>query len=648
MTTAQAAVSDNAELPPFRPLLPEQVAMLELSPNPKLVLDRQFRIRFVNLATLAYANVEREALIGRNVWDTYPDVRHSIFPLAYQRVLETATPARFERYDLENDRWQTVYAYPADDGVIAVLEDITEQRRNVQRLRDSEETLRMAQEAANIGSFFRDLRTGEVFWSDQLIRICGLDPSHFDQARIRQDPTLNMVHPDDAPLLRTAWRQAIASGTTQKLTHRIRRADGAERHLVTSIMLVRDDDGFPARVVGTSLDISDQVAAELEHQRIEAQMQQAKKLESLGVLAGGIAHDFNNLLVGILGNASLAQLEVDGKSAALESLREIENAAQRAAELTRQLLAYAGKGRYIVEAVDVTHTIREMSVLLRSAISRNAALELELAAVLPRVEVDLSQFRQVVMSLVTNASDALFEGPGSIRISTGPQQVTAEYLDACVPGTVATPGPYVFVEVRDTGSGMDAVTRQRMFEPFFSTKFTGRGLGLAATMGILRAHRGAIRVYSERGRGTTVTLLFPAPSESLATPVIEHSWRHDGHVLLIDDDASVRSVASALLRKRGFQVTEAVDGAEGVSRFSADPERWSLVLLDLTMPVMSGEETLPALREVRPDVPVLMMSGYSASDAKRHLAHSVGFLPKPFNAEELYRAVRGLVDGART
>ncbi|WP_158514710.1 PAS domain-containing hybrid sensor histidine kinase/response regulator [Gemmatimonas phototrophica] len=635
--------SDDAGIPPFRPMTPEQVEMLELSPNPKLVLDRQFRIRFVNRATAAYASIDREALVGLNVWDCYPTLRDSIFHQAYQRVLDTGTPARFERHDLTSDRWESVYAYPADDGVIAVLEDVTEQRRNVERLRDSEETLRLAQEAANLGSFHLDLRTDEAFWSDQLIRICGLDPAHFDQARIRQTPRLDFVHPEDSPLLREAWRTAITTGETQRLKHRIRRSDGAERHLLTHIMLVRDEDGVPARVVGTSLDISDQVAAELEHQRQDAQMQQAQKLESLGVLAGGIAHDFNNLLVGILGNASLAQLEVHDNPAARESLLEIEHAAQRAAELTRQLLAYAGKGRYVIEAADVTSSIKEMSALLRSAIARSAELEMALSPELPRIDVDLNQFRQVVLSLVTNASDALQEQVGTVQIITGRQQVTPEYLATCVPGSVATPGPYVFVEVRDSGSGMDAVTIRRMFEPFFSTKFTGRGLGLAAAMGILRAHRGAIRVYSELGVGTTVKLLFPARDAGPTSNAPVHGWRHDGHVLLIDDEASVRNVASALLRKRGFRVTEAVDGADGLARFSAQPDQWSLVMLDLTMPVMNGEQTLPALRAVRPSVPVLMMSGYNESDVKRNVGHQVGFLQKPFNADELYEAVRALI-----
>ena len=484
--------------------------MIELSPHPKLVLDGAFRIRYVNRATMAYGKVDREALIGRNVWECYPALRGSIFEQAYTQVLETGEPARFERHELESDRWQSVYAFPAEGGVIAVLEDITEERRNLERLRQSEETLRLAQESANIGSFYRDLRTGMSYWSDQLIRICGLDPANFDQLRIGQDPRLDFVHPDDSSRVRDAWTHTIRTGEPQSVRNRIIRHDGTVRHLLSSLMLVYDEHGEPARIMGTSLDVTAQVEADAERVRIDAQVQQAQKLESLGVLAGGIAHDFNNLLVGILGNASLAVLEVADQPIVQECLTEIEQAAQRAADLTRQLLAYAGKGRYVIEQANATRTISEMAALLRSAIERNATLELELSDDLPPISVDVNQLRQVVMTLVTNASDALEQQHGNIHVTTGCQLVAGEDLAACVPGTDATPGRFVFVEVRDTGSGMDEATRTRMFEPFFSTKFTGRGLGLAAAIGIMRAHDGAIRVHSEPGAGTTVTLLFPA------------------------------------------------------------------------------------------------------------------------------------------
>lgn len=629
----------------FRPLLPEQVALLELSPNPKLVLDRAFRVRFVNAAAAAYGNVDRDSLIGLNIWECYPTLRGTIVHEAYQRVLDTGLPARFERHDSDLNAWQSVYAYPSDGGVIAVLEDVTLQRRTTDRLRRSEETLRLAQEAANIGSFELNVRTGAWQWSDQLVRMMGLDPETFDQERIGQDVSLRFSHEEDGPILVAALDRVVETREKASLRVRVRRVNGEERHMLISAILVHDADTGYDRLIGTALDITEQVRADEHRARIDAQMQQAQKLESLGVLAGGIAHDFNNLLVGILGNASLALLELDAPNPVRESLHEIERAAQKAAELTRQLLAYAGKGRYLVEPVDPSAMIGDMASLLRSAVSRTAALQFELPSSLPAIEVDANQFRQVVMTLVTNASDALGAKPGVISVLTGRQDVSAEYFGACVPGTVATPGPYVFVEVRDTGSGMNASTRQRMFEPFFSTKFTGRGLGLAATIGIMRSHGGAIRVYSEVGSGTSVKLLFPAQAapavHSQSDSGDDDAWKAAGHILVVDDEESVRSVASALLRRRGFTVSEARDGLDAVSVFSSAPSQYALVLLDLTMPNMNGEETLRALRHIRPDISVLLMSGYNEQDVARMFAgrELSGFLQKPFSAGELYEAV---------
>ncbi len=764
---------DSSDLPPrpFVPLAPEQVALLEWSPNSILVLDREFRVRYVNHAALAYGQVERDALIGRNVWECYPTLRGSIFHRAYENVLETGTTSRFERYDGEYDHWQSVYAFPADDGVVAVLEDIserrraeralreseaalaraqevagigsfsvarpseiqlsaqayrllgldptvdtvdiqsvramvtstdserwgalsertpvgediamdftvtrrdgttvilhvlarilnqiaggpvklfgtaqdvTEQRHTMEKLRRSEETLRLAQEAANIGSFDFDLRTEVMTRSDQLLRLIGIEPTAEGRALVGAPLRFDFVHPDDRAAAQAAWNTMLSTGERQTIRLRALRVDGTERNMIWSAVLVHDQHGTPARIVGTQVDITDQVRSDEERARVESQLQQAQKLESLGVLAGGIAHDFNNLLVGILGNASLALLDLEPGAEARQSIAEIEQAAQRAAELTRQLLAYAGKGRYVVETADASAVIAEMTSLMRTAISRNASLQMDLATSLASIDVDVNQFRQVVMNLVTNASDALVTKPGLISIRTGRQEVTREYLTACAPGSSAQPGTFTYVEVHDNGTGMDEATRHRIFEPFFSTKFTGRGLGLAATIGIMRSHHGAIRVYSEVGSGTSIKLLFPSSTQSgSAGPnsgASGEEWRSGGQILVVDDEDSVRAVASALLRRRGFRTQEASDGVKALDIFRLQPNAFDLVLLDLTMPNMNGEETLRALREVNPSVNVLLMSGYNEQDVTRLFAgrNLSGFLQKPFRAEELYASV---------
>jgi len=753
----------------FRPLSVEQQAMLAVCPFPVLVLDSQFRIRFVNQETLALSGVSAESLIGHNVWQRYPHLEGSIFHQAYAAVLREKQSRRFEEYRAADDTWRSVYAYPADDGVVAVLENVTEVRRGERALRESEralaraqelaaigswdwavpttlrwtaetfrilgldptavvadfshvrarlvdsgdvdafdvaidrmlhckdvdlnltmrrddgrtvqlqlvarvscneegrashvfgtiqdltdrfdadeklrrseKTLRLAQETANVGSFDRDLRTGTTEWSEQLVRLLGFDPATFDRG-IGVDATLELVHPDDRERMRDAYQLAISTREKQTLRHRVVLADGTVRHFLSSAMLVRDGRGEPARVVGTSLDITEQVRAEDERVRLEAQIQQAQKLESLGILAGGIAHDFNNLLVGILGNASLALLDLETDNCARRSVEQIEQAAQRAAELTRQLLAYAGKGRFVVETVDASAVVSEMATLLRTVVHPNASVNLNLSSVASTIEVDTTQLRQVVMNLITNASDALNGAAGSIAIHTGQQTLSEEYLATCVQGTNAKPGRYVFVEVRDSGTGMDAATVQRIFEPFYSTKFTGRGLGLSATLGIMRGHSGAIRVYSEPGSGTSFKLHFPASGlePTPPTPQRDTTWRGTGRVLVVDDEAAVRTVVRALLQRRGFEVDEARDGDEALVLFASTNTAYELILLDLTMPGIGGEATFRQIRESSNGQRVLLMSGYNEQEVTQRFVGRglAGFLQKPFRADELYATV---------
>jgi PAS domain S-box-containing protein len=490
----------------------------------------------------------------------------------------------------------------------------------------------------------RDLRLRQSEWSDHLYRMLGFEPGELDATEIDHDTSKSFIHPDDLEAVRNTWKRALISGGTERLRLRIVRRDGQVRTFDANFFTVRDQHDEAARVVGTVRDVTEELRAAEERAQLEAQMQQAQKLESLGVLAGGIAHDFNNLLVGILGNASLALLDLSSDSPVRQSVAEIEQAAQRAAELTRQLLAYAGKGRFVVEPVDASVVVREMTALLRTAVSRNAQVRLQLADRLPAIEADVTQLRQVVMNLITNASDALPEIGGLIHVHTGEQTLDADYLAQCVPGTDAEPGRFVFIEVRDEGDGMDEATRARIFDPFFTTKFTGRGLGLAATLGIMRGHRGAIRVYSEVGRGTSMKLHFPVHSAAIeeTTSPVASEWRGAGTILIVDDEPSVRAVTRALLRRRGFEVDEAATGDEAITMVHQQPDRFRLVLLDLTMPGLNGEDTFRELRNASPHLKIILMSGYNEQEVTRLFVGRglAAFLQKPFRVEELDRAIR--------
>ena len=399
-------------------------------------------------------------------------------------------------------------------------------------------------------------------------------------------------------------------------------------------------------------DITERKWAEEKRLQMERQMQQTQKLESLGVLAGGIAHDFNNLLTIILGNASLALDEMPSLSPARDSLKAIEATSLRAAELCRQMLAYSGKGRFVIENIRMNDLIGEMISLLKASISKKAILNLNLKEPLPPLRGDPSQIRQVLMNLVFNASEAIGEHGGVITISTGMMECSNEDISEIYLDDNLTEGLYVWLEVSDTGCGMDHETQRRIFEPFFTTKFTGRGLGLSAVLGIVRGHKGALKVYSEPGRGTTFKVLFPAaesdrPLVPQSSSNIQHSdWKGAGTVLLVDDEESVRNLGNRMLERLGFKVLIAVDGQQALETFRELHNEIVLVILDLTMPYMDGEETFRELRRIDQKVRVIMSSGYTESEITPRFAGKrlSGFLQKPYTLDTLTQRLRDVLD----
>ncbi len=411
-------------------------------------------------------------------------------------------------------------------------------------------------------------------------------------------------------------------------------------------------DGKPAGRVWSFRDISRRLQAETERRQLEMRMQEAQKLESLGMLAGGIAHDFNNLLVGIQGNAELALEELPSNSPLRPCLRDLHDAAMRAADLTGQMLAYAGKGRFVVETIDLSALVEDTARLLDAVVSKKASLEYAFSEA-ALVSGDVTQLRQVVMNLITNASDALEDREGTIRISTGVVCLEDTSRPADPLARELHPGRYAFVEVGDSGCGMDEATVRRIFEPFFTTKFTGRGLGLAATLGIVRSHHGAIRVESKPGQGTIVRVLLPSIDEvrAPARPSPDDAegvpQRGHGTVLIVDDEPSLRRTTERMLTNAGFGVLTAVDGRDGVETFEAHVQEIDVVLLDMTMPHMNGIEALQKIHAIRPDVPVILMSGYSEEETVGRLSRGErpGFLQKPYGIRELMAVLGRAFEG---
>ncbi|MBC8161473.1 MAG: response regulator [Roseiflexaceae bacterium] len=388
---------------------------------------------------------------------------------------------------------------------------------------------------------------------------------------------------------------------------------------------------------------------EAEQRELERKLLETQKLESLGVLAGGVAHDFNNLLAVIFGNINLAQLELNADHPAMFSLRQVERASIRAADLTRQMLAFAGKGQLALQHFELNALVADIESLLRVSLPTQLEIVLDFAPELPMLQGDATQIQQVAMNLLVNAAEAIGEREGQIVLRTGVATYQAEQLNHIVAGMSLPPGQYVFLEVRDNGCGMDDATLHKIFEPFFTTKFTGRGLGLAAAMGIARSHRGAILVQSEPRVGTVFQLLLPpAAQQTPLKPVEAPAERRPIHgtVLVIDDEPAICDLVMRVLRRLGFDALTATDGAQGVICFREHASQLSLVLLDLTMPHMSGQRVHNELQAINPAVPIVLMSGYTEQDARRHVGDQfvAGFIHKPFRIDEL-RAVIQLAVG---
>jgi len=388
---------------------------------------------------------------------------------------------------------------------------------------------------------------------------------------------------------------------------------------------------------------------EEERRRLEEQMRHSQKLESLGAMAGGIAHDFNNLLMGIQGNAELAMADVPASSPAGECLSEVQKTTRRAAELCQQMLAFAGRSSFTIAAVDLNALASEMARILEASISKKTAVRFLLKPELPSVEADATSIRQIVMNLVTNASEAMEDGNGTVVISTGCMDCDAAYLAATWLNEGLPEGRYVFLQVEDDGCGMDAGTQARIFDPFFTTKFQGRGLGLAAVLGIVRAHRGAIKVESAPGRGTSVRVLLPAGSRAApgeGAVEAEPQWRGSGTILFVDDDPGIRTLGRRLLERIGFSVLTAADGRECLEIYGQRPEEISCIILDLSMPVMDGAEALGELRRIRADVRVILSSGYGDEEIARRFmeAPPAGFIQKPYRLASLVRTLRTVLE----
>lgn len=644
VTERRAAAQSHAE------------AMLRAMP------DLVFRIHASGEFLSFHANNVRELytppdeIIGRSITETLPPdvarlcidgLRRAIDSGELQVVTYTLdVPGGPQDYEA-----RLVPAGP--DEVLAVIRNITD-RTQVESL--GRANVRLAAEVAERRRAEEALRVSEARWRS-LVENCPdlvvtLDAtgriSFANRPIVRVAPgtgtgtgtgstIFELAPPHLHDRLRAALDRVFSRGeaTTVEIT-----GEGDQSHVAWEVRAAPiRDEGPVTRAVIIARDITERRAAEAERTRMQERLWTAQKLDSLGLLAGGVAHDFNNLLTAILGSASVALLKLPEGGPARSAIETLVTAARRASELTAQLLAYSGRGKMEVRPLDLSEQIRELLLVLHAAIPKQIELHLRLAPELPSVLADVAQMRQIVMNLVINAAEAIGERSGTIIITTGRQVVDDTYLASLPEGESLQKGLHVSLEVHDDGCGMDVDTIGKVFDPFFSTKATGRGLGLAAVQGIVRSHHGMLRIYSTKGRGTSFKILFPASAAPVESRPSEPAppRQTGGTVLVVDDEALLRRAAKQIIEHFGYDAFEAEDGRAAIAVFRERARDFDVVLLDMTMPGLTGEETFQELLRIRPDARIVLSSGFNEMEATRRFGAGqlAGFLQKPYTAEQL-------------
>jgi PAS domain S-box-containing protein len=510
--------------------------------------------------------------------------------------------------------------------------------------RESEERLRLALISSKQGWFDLDFQTGTVTISPEYAQMIGYAPAELSNL----EGWMASIHPEDRDDTLKVFDECVQSGDTKAMEYRRRTKSGEWLWIRSTGRVTEYDDGHkPLRMTGVHADITERKQAEAEMRALERQLQQTQRLESLGVLAGGIAHDFNNILAIILGYCGLTKM--DHKTTE-SNIAEIEKAVERAAELCRQMLAYAGKAPFEKTEVNITTVADEMIKMLRATIPQNVVIKPEFSDDLPHVLGDASQIRQIVMNLVINASEAIAEAQGEIRVCLAITEIKARQAARNYLGDAITPGWYVCLEVSDNGGGMSEETYNRIFEPFYTTKFYGRGLGMSAIMGIIQAHNGALQLFSEHGKGTTFKVYLPfqpngatekAPRQFSLAP-----WKGSGTILLVEDEEQILMIAKALMEALGFKVVEAVNGREALEMYRKNAGEITMVVTDIGMPVMDGYALFNELKKLDPALPVIISSGFGETVISSRIASDqiAGLISKPYGFEQLRTVLKDVTE----
>lgn len=629
----------------------EQYRMLaDTSPEMIYLIDTHGYVKYINPSAAKSLAMNPKDATNKHLMGLFPKE----LAQKHLRVVQTVIATRevFKGTILEpfpvGEIWIDVLLTPIIDkdnnvvGVLGLSNDVTQRKNAEEALKESEALFRSQFEYGNIGIAITSVEKGWLRVNRRLCEMFG-----YPEEELRQKTWSEMTVPEDLARDLEQFNKVLrGESETYELDKRFFRKDGAILSTHLTVSCYRNPDRSVKFFIASFLDITERIKAEEARVEMERRLLHSQKLESLGVLAGGIAHDFNNLLAAVIGNLDIALMDLPEDSPAREDIEQALRASERATELTRQMLAYSGKGHFAIRQISLNEMVHENADIFKAIIPKTITVNLELANSISLIVADQGQVQQVIMNMITNAAEAIGANPGIISIRTGVGEFKQEYLNKSRLEIKPCAGKYVYVEVSDSGCGMDEDTQHRLFEPFFTTKFTGRGLGMSAVSGIVNGHQGAIIIDSAPGKGTTIRVLFPAydvsryhvsSNEASTRRGLTNDQLPSGTILIVDDEEIVRKYTAAVVKRLGFETIVAANGDEAVSLFRKNPNDFICVILDLTMPVMDGLTTFLELKKLNPDQKVILLSGYSERDATcrfegRGLS---GFLQKPFRLEEL-------------
>ena len=621
-------------------------AIFETSLDSIFIKNNELKYIRINRAMEELFDLPREELLGKTDWEVFDKSAGINIKEIDKRVLA----GEVIKYDSARQiRGKTLVfdsiKVPLRDsegkiiGLCGYARDITGRKKMEEALRASEEKFRLVFENLGEGVTRVSLnenielcnRAAEIIFGVEKGKLLGRNITDF-------------VSDEDLKTIRNQTKKRKA-GHRASYEIELIRPGGEIRNLIVTSSPCYDSENKIIGAYSIFRDITENRRAERERKEFELQMQQTQKLESLAVLAGGVAHDYNNLLQGIVGNAGLALMDLPHYSPVRDYIEGIRKSADHAAALTSQMLAFAGRGIFEITSVDISAMIKQMDHLLRAVISKKSVLIFDLQEKIPFIEADTTQIRQIVMNLVTNATEAIGDNEGVIKISTGGRLCDGDFLRSIRSDTELPEGEYIYLQVADTGSGMNEETLRTVFDPFFSTKFTGRGLGMAVVYGIMKRHNGAVKIETKIGSGTCITFYFPritgSPEISPTASIQKAAGKFSGTALLVDDEEIVRTTSKKILERMGFKVLTAFDGKMGVEVFRDNAEIINLVILDYKMPRMNGEEAFHAIKKIRKDVKVILSSGYNEHDAMNNFGEMgiAGFIQKPYGYKILSDAI---------